>query len=259
MTLLTAEDVLNKKFQPTKFREGYDQDEVDDFLDEIVNTLRVVTAENEQLRANLAAAQVRIGELGGEGLPEVQVVADDEVVDAAEEPVAQVDEEPAEIEEPAAVEAEVEEEPAAVEAEVEEEPATVEAEVEEEPAEIEAEVEAVAPATQTASESAAGMLALAQRVHDEYVQNGQVEGERLLSEARAEAESMVREAEAERKTTIGRLETERVVLEHKIDELRSFERDYRTRLKSYLEGLIQNVEGDRELSSSTNGALGALR
>ena len=33
---LTAEDVINKRFQPTKFREGYDQDEVDDFLDEVV-------------------------------------------------------------------------------------------------------------------------------------------------------------------------------------------------------------------------------
>ena len=32
---LTPEDVVNKRFQPTKFREGYDQDEVDDFLDEI--------------------------------------------------------------------------------------------------------------------------------------------------------------------------------------------------------------------------------
>ncbi|MFM5968030.1 MAG: DivIVA domain-containing protein, partial [Micrococcales bacterium] len=25
---LTPEDVVNKRFQPTKFREGYDQDEV---------------------------------------------------------------------------------------------------------------------------------------------------------------------------------------------------------------------------------------
>ncbi len=31
MALLTTEDVLNKKFQYVKFREGYDQDEVDEF------------------------------------------------------------------------------------------------------------------------------------------------------------------------------------------------------------------------------------
>ncbi|UZN04188.1 DivIVA domain-containing protein [Cellulomonas sp. S1-8] len=38
--MLTAEDVLNQKFSSTKFVEGYDQDEVDDFLDEVVATLR---------------------------------------------------------------------------------------------------------------------------------------------------------------------------------------------------------------------------
>ena len=38
---LTPEDVVNKRFQPTKFREGYDQDEVDDFLDEVVVELRL--------------------------------------------------------------------------------------------------------------------------------------------------------------------------------------------------------------------------
>lgn len=37
---LTADAVLNAKFQATKFREGYDQDAVDDFLDRVVATLR---------------------------------------------------------------------------------------------------------------------------------------------------------------------------------------------------------------------------
>lgn len=38
--MLTADDVLNTKFTATKFREGYDQDAVDDFLDRVVTTLR---------------------------------------------------------------------------------------------------------------------------------------------------------------------------------------------------------------------------
>ena len=33
---LSPEDILAKRFQVTKFREGYDQDEVDDYLDDIV-------------------------------------------------------------------------------------------------------------------------------------------------------------------------------------------------------------------------------
>jgi len=58
---LTPEDVVNKRFQQTKFREGYDQDEVDDFLDEIVVELRRLTQENEELRAKLDALDARQG------------------------------------------------------------------------------------------------------------------------------------------------------------------------------------------------------
>ena len=64
---LTPEDVVNKRFQPTKFREGYDQDEVDDFLDEIVIELRRLYQENEDLRRRLLAADGRIAELQRSG------------------------------------------------------------------------------------------------------------------------------------------------------------------------------------------------
>src|SRR5688500_12260208 len=63
MALLTAEDILNKKFSATKFREGYDVEEVDDFLDEVVRTLTNVQEENEGLRQKVAAAERRIAEL----------------------------------------------------------------------------------------------------------------------------------------------------------------------------------------------------
>jgi DivIVA domain-containing protein len=38
--MLTSAEVLNQKFAATKFREGYDQDEVDDFLDRVADTLK---------------------------------------------------------------------------------------------------------------------------------------------------------------------------------------------------------------------------
>ena len=50
---LTPEDVINKRFQPTKFREGYDQDEVDDFLDEIVVELRRLNNRDDQLHVRV--------------------------------------------------------------------------------------------------------------------------------------------------------------------------------------------------------------
>jgi len=64
MALLTTEDVLNKKFQYVKFREGYDQDEVDEFLDEVVEAMRQLEAENADLKAKLEAANQRVAELG---------------------------------------------------------------------------------------------------------------------------------------------------------------------------------------------------
>ena len=60
---LTPEDIVNKRFQSTKFRDGYDQDEVDDFLDEVVAEMRRVMQENEDLKQDLQAAEARIAEL----------------------------------------------------------------------------------------------------------------------------------------------------------------------------------------------------
>ena len=54
---LTPEEVVNKRFTIVKFREGYDQDEVDDFLDEVVVELRKLGGENEELRQQLKAAK----------------------------------------------------------------------------------------------------------------------------------------------------------------------------------------------------------
>src|SRR5688572_6915662 len=50
---LTPEDVLNKTFTQTQFRKGYDEREVDDFLDEIVAEMRRSSQASEDLRTQL--------------------------------------------------------------------------------------------------------------------------------------------------------------------------------------------------------------
>ncbi|QOQ39000.1 DivIVA domain-containing protein [Trueperella pecoris] len=90
--------------------------------------------------------------------------------------------------------------------------------------------------------NATSMLALAQRLHDEHVANGKAEEERIITEANAERTRIITEAEDIHNRTLTKLEEERSLLERKISELREFERDYRTRLRSYLESLLQNVE-----------------
>ena len=64
---LTPEDIVNKRFQSTKFREGYDQDEVDDFLDEVVVEMRRLASENEGLVKKITASDARIAELQRSG------------------------------------------------------------------------------------------------------------------------------------------------------------------------------------------------
>ncbi len=217
MALLTADDVLNKKFQATKFREGYDQDEVDDFLDEVVNTLRETQSENEDLKSKLAAAERRIAELSRQG------------AQAASAPKPEA------------------EKPAPAPAPVVPAPAPAPAPVATAP---------VAPQRQSEPESATGMLALAQKLHDDYVRSGQEEGDRIVSEAKGQAQRIVREAEETSARTLSELEQERSILERKIDELRVFERDYRTRLKSYLENLLGDLD-NRASALPQRGAQGA--
>ena len=200
MTLLTADDVLNEKFQATKFREGYEQDEVDEFLDEVVEAMRQLEAENADLKAKLEAANRRIAQLSeGASVPS-----------APASPVSPVQAEPAMSM----------------------------------PAISSGDSGAQGPA------AASGMLELAQRLHDEHVANGKAEGERIVTEARSTGEQIVREAEDQRNRTLAQLEKERAALEQKIDELRRFESDYRTRLKSYLQNLLANVEDGGESSIS---------
>lgn len=84
---LTAEDVVNKRFQPTKFREGYDQDEVDDFLDEVVVEFRRLTQENEQLKQSLSASEEKVAQLERDGATAAPVEAAAPAPAAEPEPV----------------------------------------------------------------------------------------------------------------------------------------------------------------------------
>jgi DivIVA domain-containing protein len=50
---LTPEQVLNKHFQTTQFRKGYDERDVDDFLDEIVAEMRSLIAQRDDYKQQL--------------------------------------------------------------------------------------------------------------------------------------------------------------------------------------------------------------
>jgi len=222
---LTPEMVASKTFTASRIRDGgYNVNEVDDFLDEVVTELTRLRTENDGLREQLAEAERRAAD-GGQPV----AATGDAATTEDSTPVTPTPEAPA-VETPA----------------VPEPPAPVEA-----PA---APAAALADGTGTSAGSAAGVLALAQRLHDEHVRAGEEERDRLVTGARTEADRLVTEAEDTRRTTLeqleeqrttelGALERERSLLERKIDELRGFERDYRSRLRAYLEGQLRDLDG----------------
>jgi DivIVA domain-containing protein len=195
---LTPEDVVNKRFQPTKFREGYDQDEVDDFLDEIVLELRRLTQENEDLRQRLLASESRIAELQRSGAGLVAEINSPTAESALAPTIA----------------------PSAVSAfpEATQDPSTLD------------------------TSNTNNLLQLARKLHEEHVREGLAKRDALIAEGHATAARVVREAEAQQRADMSRLEQEKALIEHRIQELRSFEREYRLKLKAYIENQLADLE-----------------
>ncbi|WP_129657635.1 DivIVA domain-containing protein [Rothia halotolerans] len=234
---LTPEQVINKTFQPTKFREGYDQEEVDLFLDEVVAELRRLNTENEDLRQQLSeagvSAPVSIG-TEDETVSEPVRTASDDAADSSEDvqPEAQA-EEPVEAEAPAQ-----EPEPLpAVEEQTADQPAPA----------APAQSQAAPAASDSSSESAAAVIAMAQRLHDEYVAQGEAERQRLIDEGQSAADSLVSDAETRRQDVLASLEEAKRSLETDVESLRGFESSYRAELRSYLKERLDDLENGPSL------------
>lgn len=222
---LTPEDVSNKRFTPVRLREGYDMGEVDQFLDEVEAELERLNKENDDLRTKLSAAQRG----GGEPAP-----AAPPVIEKAPEPapVAQAPAAPA---------------PAAPVQEIK--------------------VSTVADA----SSAAAKLLEIATRNADELVNDAKDEADKIVGAARTKAERLEAETkaktdrlesdartraamldsetEARRKEIFGNLEKEKDALNGEIEGLRSFEREYRSRLRSYFTQQLESLDGSAQAAS----------
>src|SRR4051812_46343405 len=223
---LTPEDVVNKRFQPTKFREGYDQDEVDDFLDEVVVELRRLNQENEELKQRLVAGDSRIAELqrsaGQGGAP---VAAAPAPADNAEAERLQ-----RENEELKQRLAQAQQEAAAAKQQAEQQAQAAPAAYQ-------------APADDANDPNATNnLLQLARRLHEEHVREGVEKRDQLIAEGHATAARIVAEAESKQRAQISALDQERTGLERRIDELRTFERDYRKGLKTYIESQLRDLD-----------------
>jgi DivIVA domain-containing protein len=87
------------------------------------------------------------------------------------------------------------------------------------------------------------MIGEARSKADSMVGDARTQAASVERESRAKATSMVQDAERKHNEIIGGLEQRKGTLEKSIEQLRTFEREYRTRLKSYLESQLRDLDG----------------
>ena len=92
------------------------------------------------------------------------------------------------------------------------------------------------------AEQATAIIVMAQRAADDYQRTSKETSDQMMADAKAEAARIVSEAEETSHRTLTQLEADRALLERKIDELRLYERDYRMRLRSYLQNLLDDLD-----------------
>ena len=225
---LTPEDVSNKRFTPVRLREGYDMGEVDQFLDEVEAELARLTKDNDDLRTKLSAVQ--------SGATSAVPVPASVAFEKAPEPEAAPVVAPVPVPEVVPVVSEIE---------------TIRIET-----------------VPQASNAAARLLEIATRNADELVEEAKNDADKIIGAARTKAERLESESKSKadrvesdartrsqmldsetserRAQLFGDLERERDKLGLEVENLRSFEREYRSRLKSYFSQQLEALTGPGE-------------
>jgi len=216
---LTPADVHNIALKkPPIGKRGYDEEQVDAFLDELEQELIRLIEENNELRGMIE----RGGEQPGVAV-DPRLAAD---LDAMRAQLDRVQRDKAAAEQAAR----------AVQAELRQVRARG------------------GPAAGVDGDEALRVLTMAQRTADNHVGDARREAEGLLTEARstaqqvtgearATADALERDARQRHQEAMGGLDAKRTAAQQQIDELKAFERDYRTRLKSYVESQVSDLEG----------------
>ena len=176
---ITPEDLITKSFKIVTEESGYDRNEVDDFLDELVVELRALYSERDALERQVEQLSAN----------------------APDSPAA-------------------------------------------------AAAPAQSSAASAAPQDAAALLAMAQRVHDDYVAQGEKAKAELLEEAEKKADAMVSEAQQQREEVLSRLTDEKEELEIAVEALRGFESRYRSKLLQHLDAQVQELKNLKSIEAS---------
>ncbi|MFN2518776.1 MAG: DivIVA domain-containing protein, partial [Jatrophihabitantaceae bacterium] len=245
---LTPADVHNVAFKkPPIGKRGYDEDEVDAFLDEVEREFARLIEENNDLKSQVERLQ------RSRPVPATPAAATG----------------PSENEQRLAREnAEVKAQLQQLEQRLRQAQAAAQAAQAAQAAEAPATTGPQAAAPQASmgagssdGEQALSVLMTAQRTANEHIADARREADKLLldarskadeltREARNKAEALEREARMRHQEAMGGLDAKRLALQKHIEELKAFEREYRTRLKAYLESQLRDLDS-RGASSET--------
>jgi DivIVA domain-containing protein len=229
---LTPADVRNKQFSTTRLRPGYDEEEVDAFLDEVEAELDRLLQENEELRAKLAEF-MRGGKTPAPALSSPLPEPQPELM-APEPPRPEPERRQPEPVMMGVAPAEDNMDTAARVLALAQQTAD----------------QAIADARREADET----LGRARREADDILNKARRQAEQITGDARARAESLERDAQERHRQAMGSLVQQREELERRVDDLRAFEREYRSRLKAYLEGQMRDLEA----GATDSGAFPAM-
>lgn len=232
---LTPADVRNKQFSTTRLRPGYDEEEVDAFLDEVEAELDRLIQENEELRAKLAEC-LRGKVPGGMNMPMASAPIQEQ---PKPEMMAPPQPEPMRAPEPPPVQ--------------QQPPVPVAMNMPPAEDNMDTAARVLALAQQTADQAIADArreadetVTRARREADEILTKARRQAEQVIGDARARAETLERDAQERHRQAMGSLVQTRDELERKVEELRSFEREYRSRLKLYLENQLAELNVSAE-------------
>lgn len=264
---LTPADVHNVAFsKPPIGKRGYNEDEVDAFLDLVEAELARLIEENEDLREQVSELEQRLGNAHAD-LEDARS-RPPAAMGAVSPPTQQIRpvEPPLRMEPPRSMSAP----PPSLADQGDQggdhhvQVAKVLSMAQEMAERLTAEAKTEADTMLTdARTKAEQLLSDARTKSDGLVNDARARAETMLNDARTRAETLERQSrdkaatlvgDAERKQSeiIGTITRDKSVLEKKIDELRTFEREYRTRLKTYLESQLRDL-GERGSAAPSDG------
>lgn len=252
---LTPNDVLNKQFATTRLKEGYDQDEVDDFLDEVLAEFQRLIAENDKLKAQLAAAPAAaaIGSAGDSGEADslrAQLAAAQQQATELQSQLEQVKEQSGAIDGMGSAEylqlARRVHEEHVREGVVKRDQLI---------AEGQEQAQTLISEAQTKAES---VVVAAQNRASSLVNEAQASANTITNEAQAKADELVADAKrrydsqvVELSQEVAALTNSKTELDESVAQLQEFERNYRSSLRSYLETQLRELGTDAAPAAST--------